>query len=244
MGQPNEPTPPGNVPLFEGLGTEWNDVVGAIPEDRRAELAPVIKQRLDAFEPLKQWEDFQKSGITVEQAQNALNLSSVIENHPRQVYDKLAEYLGITPQQAQEVVEEIEEGAEDDDPRFTQMKQQLDILSQIIINERQGKMQADLRSQADAALDKELAAVKKKFGDVDEDQILLYMSRGDMTAEQAYQAYTKRDADIRARRPAPTLLGGGQAVPGNRPDFTKMSNEDTKKLVAQMMEHGRQEAKN
>jgi septum formation topological specificity factor MinE len=238
-----EATPPGNLPLFEGLPAEWNDIVGALPEDKRAELAPKLKSRLDEYEPLKQYEDFHKSGVTAEQMQQALNLSSVIDNHPRQVYEKLAEFLGITPQQAQEVVEEVEEGDEAGDPRYEAMKKQLDVLSQIIIQERQTQTQAQLRSQADEELNKELGAVKKKYGNVDEDQILLYMSRGDMTAEQAYQAYTKRDAEIRTRRPAPVLLGQGQAVPHTRPDFTKMSNEDTKKFVAQMMEHSNQEAK-
>lgn len=241
MAQPvGEPTPPGNTPLFEGLGTEWNDIVGAFPEDKRAELAPKLKERIDAFAPLKEYEDFHKSGVTPQQINDALNLSSVVENHPRQVYDKIAEYLGITPQQAQEVVEEVEEAAEEGDTRFDAMKRQIDILSEIILNERQGKMQELQRAEADKALDNEIAAVKKKYGDVDEDQILLYMSRGDLNAEQAYLAYTKRDSEIRSRRPAPTLLGAGQAVPRQQVDYTKLSSEDTKKWVAQMIEHGRQ----
>jgi hypothetical protein len=239
----NEFTPPGNLPLYEGLDPEWNDIVGALPEDRRAELAPKLKERLDAFTPLKQYEDFHKSGVTNDQIQQALQLSTVIDNHPRQVYEKLAEFLGISREEAKEVVEEVEEGVEDgDDPRYAALKKQIDVLSQIMLNENQQKTQAQLNAQADAAIDKEINTVKKKFGDVDEEQLLLYMGRG-LNAEQAYQAYTKRDADIRARRPAPTLLGSGQAVPRQAPDMAKMSPEDTRKFVAQMMEHGRQESR-
>ncbi len=244
MSQPDgAPTPPGNAPLFEGLDPEWNDIVSAFPEDKRAELAPKLKERLDSYAPLKEYEDFSKSGVTPDQIKNALNLSYVVENKPREVYDKIAEYLGITPQQAEEVVEELEEAEEAGDHRYDALKSQIDVLSQIIINERQGKMQEQLRSQADAELEKEINTVKKKFGDVDEEQILLYMSKG-LNAEQAYQAYTKRDAEIRSRRPAPMLLGNGQAVPRQAIDPTKLSTEDTKKLVAQMAEHGRQEARN
>lgn len=239
----NDPTPPGNAPLYEGLGSEWNDIVGAFPEDKRAELAPKLKERIDAFEPYKQWDDLQKSGITPQQASEALDISNLINSNPKAVYDKIAEFLGITAQQAQEVVEEVEEAEEAGDSRYEAMKKQLDVLSQIIIQERQSQTQAQLQSQADAALEKEIAAVKKKFGDVDEDQILLYMGRGDLTAEQAYEAYTKRDAEIRSRRPAPTLLGSGSAVPRQPVDYTKLSNEDTKKWVAQMLEHSRNESR-
>lgn len=242
--QPEEVTPPGNAPLFEGLDAEWNDIVGALPEDKRAELAPKLKERLDSYTPLKQWDDFNKSGVTVEQVQNALNLSSVVENHPRQVYDKIAEYLGITPQQAQEVVEEVEEAEADGDPRFDAMKKQIDVLSQIILNEKQAQTQAQMSAKADAEIDREIGGVKKKYGnDVDEDQILMRMASRGMTAEQAYLDYTKRDSDIRSRRPAPTLLGTGQAVPRQPVDYTKMSSEDTRKWVAQMVEHDRQESK-
>lgn len=242
MGAEDENIPPGNAPLFEGLGTEWNDIVGAFPEDKRAELAPKLKERIDSFTPLKQYEDFHKSGVTAEQIQNALNLSSVVENHPRQVYDKIAEYLGITSQQAEEVVEEVEQAAEDGDPRFEAMKKQLDILSQIVLQEKQSQTQKQLQSQADAEIDKELNAVKKKYGEIDEQQILMRMAHLGMTAEQAYQDYTKRDSEIRKRRPAPILLGNGQAVPNQPVDYTKLSSEDTKKWVAQMLEHSRQES--
>lgn len=242
MAQPDQPTPPGNAPLYEGLDAEWNDIVGAFPEDKRAELAPKLKERLDQFAPLKEYEDFSKSGVTPKQINEALDISTLINSNPRQVYDKIAEYLGISREEAKEVVEEVEEAEEAGDPRYDAMKKQLDILSQIIVEERQAQTKAQLDAQADAAIDKELSGLKKKFGDIDEEMVLLYMNKG-LTAEQAYQAYVKRDSEIRQRRPAPTLLGSGQAVPNQRVDYTKLTSEDTKKWVAQMVEHSRQEGK-
>src|SRR5690349_3195645 len=110
MGQP---TPPGDMPLFEALGTEWNDIVGALPEDRRAELAPRIKERLDRYEPLKAYENFHKSGISSDQISTALNVYNVLENKPREVYEAIGQHLGITAKQAQEVVDELNDADSD-----------------------------------------------------------------------------------------------------------------------------------
>lgn len=232
MGQP---TPPGDMPLFEGLGVEWNDIVGALPEDRRSELAPKIKERLSEFEPLKQWEDLHKSGITPELADTALRLLTTVENDPRQVYDTLGSYLKITPAEAKKVVEEIKQG-DPDDPRIATMQEQINTLGQVLLAERQlSKQEHDIKEQ-ESALDKELIELKKKYGeDVPEDEILMRMSHKNMTAEQAYQEYASRADAIRSRRPAPFVLGTGGVAPNRTIDPTKLDSEGTKSLVAQMM---------
>src|SRR3954470_1975547 len=125
MGQP---TPPGDSPLIEGLDSSWNDIVNFIPEDKRADFAPKFKERVQSYEALKPWEEFQKSGVTPDQAGTALNLFSVIENNPREVYETIGKHLGITPQQAKEVVKEVEKEVEsgNDDPRLATLQQQVD----------------------------------------------------------------------------------------------------------------------
>jgi hypothetical protein len=239
MGQP---IPPGDSPLYDGLDSSWNDIVGAFPEDQRATLAPLLKQRIDSIEsnyaPLKQWEDFQKSGITPEHATTALNLFSTIENDPRKVYDTIGQHLGLTPQQAQQVQQmqqEVEEGDEDD-PRIIAMQQQLETIGQLLLTERQQKMAAQQAAEQDAAVDKELKDLRSKYGDVDEEEVLMRMLHGNMNAEQAYQAYVAKHDTIRRTRPAPMVMGSGGAVPRKTIDPTKLDRKDTKALVAQMMQ--------
>ena len=235
------PTPPGDMPLFEGLGSEWNDIVGAFPEDRRNELAPILKSRIDQYEPLKQWEDFSKSGVTPDHVGTALNLMSIIENKPREVYDIIGKSLGITPQQAQEVVEELEE-QDGDDPRIASLQQQVETLAQIALMNRQQSMAQQQAEADDKRLNDELTNLKNKYGEVDEQQVLMYMLNNQgMTAEQAYQAYTERDNQIRSRRPSPMIMGSGGAVPRNAIDPTKLNGQDTRNLVAQMMQQGNNE---
>lgn len=241
MGQP---TPPGDMPLYEGLGPEWNDIVGAFPEAQRAELAPKLKERISSYESqlegYKGWDDFQKSGITPDHAKTALDLFSTIENNPQQVYDTIGKYLNISPAQAQEVVEEIEENGSD--AEIKALKQQIDTLSQIQLAQHQMTQQEQLAAEQDAQLDAEISGIKKKYGDdIPEDEILMRMMHKNMTAEQAYQEYSQRVDDIRSRRPAPMLLGNGGSVPSRAIDPRKLDSKGTKDLVTQMLDHANAE---
>lgn len=248
MGQPN---PPGDVPLVEGLSPEWNDIVSGFPEDKRAEYAPKIRERLSSYETVQQayepWKNLQDSGLTPELASTAATLYRLIESDPRQVYETIGQHLGITPQQAKEVVQDAKEDQEDEDPRFAKLstlEKQVQIMSQILLGQREAETQQKAQEEADAALDKELKALKAKYSDVDEEQVVMYMAQHNVDAEEAYKRYTERDNNIRARRPAPFVLGSGGHIPTNKPiDPKTLSPADTKSLVAQMMQQGNNEAR-
>lgn len=248
MGQP---TPPGDMPLIEGLPVEWNDIVSGFPEDKRAEFGPKIKERLSSYESTQQayepWRNLQDSGLTPELASTAATLYRLIESDPRQVYETIGKHLGISPQQAQEVVQDVKEDAEDEDPRFAKLstlEKQVQVMSQILLGQRDMEAQEKAKAEADAALDKELKTLKAKYSDVDEEQVVMYMLQHNTNAEEAYKAYTERDDRIRSRRPAPFVLGSGGHIPTNKPiDPKTLSPADTKSLVAQMMQQGQNEAR-
>jgi hypothetical protein len=241
MGQPN---PPGdNVPLFEGLGSEWNDIVSAFPEDRRSELAPLLKERISAYEPLKQWEYLQKSGITPEHASTALNIYSVIENNPRDVYEAIGKSLGITTAEAKEVVEEIQDG-DSEDPRMAHLQQQVETMAQVLLAQRNQTMEEKRIAEQEMELDNELKSLSQKYGDVPEKHILMRMQHMDMSAEEAYKDYMSDAEQIRARRPAPFVMGAGGSIPSKQIDVRKLDNKSTKSLVAQMLDHANAEARN
>ena len=238
MGQP---TPPGDFPLYDGLGHEWNDVVGALPEDKRAELAPIIKQRMDSvsekYKGYEQWDDFQRSGITADQARAGLDLFATVENNPKRAYDMIGQYLNITPQQAQEVVQAVEDGDEDD-PRIAAMQQQIETIGKLLLTERQQQTAAKREAAAEAKLDSELKALHSEVGDFDEEEILMRMGYLGLSAKEAYEKYTGKVTELRRTRPAPMLMGQGGAVPRNAIDPTKLDGPATKNLVAQMIQAG------
>lgn len=238
------PTPPGDLPLIEGLDSGWNEFVSAIPEDRRAELGPKLKERVSSYESLKQWEDLQKSGITPDFADTALRVYSALENNPRDVYEAIGKSLGISTQQAKEVVEEIQDADPNEDPRIARMQQQLDTMSQIMLGQRDMSMREKQQAEADAALEKELDSVKSKYGsdpNFNEEEIVMRMLHMNMSAEEAYQNYAGRVTEIQKRRAAPFVMGSGGHVPSSSIDVTKLNNKDTKNLVAQMLTHANNE---
>lgn len=237
MGQP---TPPGDIPLYEGLGVEWNDIVGAFPEDKRAELAPKLKERLSSYEALKPWETLNKAGVTPQYVDTALNVYSILERNPKEVYETLGNYLGISKAEAKEVIKDIKEGNIDpeEDPRIATLTQQVETLTQLALAKRNQEKEAQDAAEADAALEKEMSSLKKKYGEVDEEQVIMRMVHKNLTAEQAYLEYVNRDNEIRKRRLAPMVMGAGGQVPPRAIDPTKLSSADTKNLVAQMLEHG------
>lgn len=236
MGQPT----PNDMPLFEGVPAEWNDIVSAIPEDKRSELGPILRDRVNQYEPLKGWSDLHKSGITPEFAKQGVDLWATIENNPRTVYDTLARHLNITPEQAKEVVEEIED-ADQDDPRIKAMQEQINTLAQLTVAKEQQTRQEKMQAEQEAALDKDLNDLKKKYGDVDEEEIVMRMLQRDMTAEEAYQSYAEKVNGLLKRRPSPMVMGAGGVIPRNAIDVTKLDNAGTKNLVAQMLQQANNE---
>lgn len=238
-----QPNPPGDIPLVEGLGPEWNEFVSVFPEDKRSELGSKLKERVSSYESLKGWEDLQKSGITPEHAGTALNLYSIIENNPQQVYETIGKALGISSQEAEEVVDAVESG-DPEDPRIATMQQQIDTLTQIALAERQMTSQQQQAMEADAEIESEISNLKKKYGnDFPEDEIIMRMLYKDMNAEQAYKEYSEHAEGIRARRPAPYILGSGGHVPDRSIDVKSLDNKGTKNLVSQMLEYANQENK-
>ncbi len=240
------PTPPGdNVPLYEGLDPSWNDIVSAFPEDQRAELAPKLQQRISSIEekykPLQAWEDFSKSGITPEHATTALNIYSMVENEPRKIYEELGKYLGVTPQQVQQAVEQQQNNEiEDDgvDPRLSTMEQQLQTLMQIKAAEFQQQQEAQRRAEAEASIEKEWSALKKKHPEItdrDEGEIFMRATQLDLNLEQAYEHYRNWISEIRQSRPAPMIMGSGGSVPTPGIDVKKLDSAQTKNIVAQML---------
>jgi hypothetical protein len=232
-------TPPGDSPLFEGLGSEWNDIISAIPEEQRATYAPMIKERLSTYEPLKQWESLQKAGATPDQANTALGIVASIETNPRQFYEAIGEHLGITPQQAKEVVKELEstqnaDGSQDN-PELAELQKQVKVMAEVMIAERQQSTQAQREAEADKALERDLNELKKKFPDVNEEEVIMRAIAKGITLEQAHNEFTAFVSEIQKRRPAPFVLGNGGHVPAKSINPSKLSTEDTKSLVAQMM---------
>jgi len=242
MGQP---LPPGdNVPLIEGLDASWNEFVSVIPEDKRTELGPKLKERVSSYEnqvkEFEPWSQFQKSGVTPDHVDTALRIFDYIEKNPKDVYEAIGKSLGITTAEAKEVMQdakkEIKEG-DPSDPKIQALEQQVATMAQIMVANQQLTVQEQQAAQMDAEVDREMSDLKKKYGDFNEREVLMRMAQDGMSAEDAYQDYNSFVTEIRSRRPAPMIMGSGGTIPSRAIDVTKLDSKATRNLVAQMFEH-------
>lgn len=256
MGQPTDngaPTPgskESGIPLVQGVDPKWNDVLQHIPEDKRAEVTPKLQEYDKQYSELAPWQEFQKSGIDPQTAETAVNVLAALEHQPQMVYEQLGKHLGISTQEVQEVMEEEPESTETEstsgvDPNIQQkldtLEKQFNTLAQIALAQKQEQEQSAEAKEQDKAIENELSVLKKQYGDFPEDEILMRMLHKEMSAEDAYKEYASRTEEIRKRRPAPQLLGGGGQVPQGGIDPKKLSGKETKSLVAQMLSQASQE---
>lgn len=239
------------VPLYEGVSAEWNDVLSAVPEDRRSGVAEKIKtfdteynQLKGSYEP---WKPFITGGVDPEYVETAVKVLSMMETQPHQVYETMGKYLNQgqqPPPAAPKVptgnVDEPDDNSTQIDltkhPEFQKIAKQQEILAQIALAQKEQERQSKEQAAQDKALDDELNALKKKYGEFPEDEITMRMAYKDMTAEEAYQEFSQFARNIRTGRPAPYVLGGGGQIPRQPLDVKKLDSKATKDLVVQMLE--------
>jgi hypothetical protein len=251
----------GNTPDAEvtpGPNPAWNEVLNVLPEQFHSVVTPHFQkwdqsaqQRIEAANSaLKEFEaykPFVEHGITNDEIEQGLRVLYEINNNPQNVYEALAKAynFGQTPPVANPN-ENGNEGTDGSNPlegidpalmeKLQQQEGMLQAVAQIVLNDAKAKEDA----QADAKLDQELAQLKEKHGDYDEDYVLTKMMNG-MSGEEAVNAYKQLLSSFNQSRPfAPTVLGnsgsGSSGLPSNAIDPTKLSEKETRSLVAQMLE--------
>lgn len=241
-----DPTPDSSP----GQNPAWNDVLSVIPEQFHSVVTPhfqkwdqsaqsqIEKANSSAaqYEPYKA---FIEHGIDPGELENGLRLMYEINNNPQNVWNALGKAYGLSVEagNAEEDDEEESDSTQQfQDPRFGELQQGIELVSQIILNEQQEKQNA----AEDAKLEAELSALKEKHGDYDENYVMAMMLNGS-TAEEAVQAFTDLRNNLLQNNPrpfAPHVMGnsgGGSGVPSQAIDPTKLSGKDTRNLVAQML---------
>ena len=231
-----------------GPNPAWNDVLGVIPQEYHEKITPhfqrwdqsaqerieQVNSRVKEFEP---YGAFLEHGIDPAELENGLRLMYEINNNPQSVWNALGKAYNLAGDSGGAGGEEGTEPAQEfQDPRFGDLQQGLELVSQIVLQEQQAKINA----QADSELDRELADLKGKHGDYDERYVLAMMQTG-MSGEQAIQQYQGLRSNLLQSNPrpfAPNVMGsstGGTGYPSQAIDPTKLSGKETRNLVAQML---------
>lgn len=262
MGTPIEGSEPvqGGEENTPGPNPAWNDVLSVIPEQFHQVITPHFQQwdqaaqaKIEAANAsLKEYEaykPFREHDISSQEIEQGLRLMYEINNNPENVYNALqnAYKFGQAPSpvaSAEGAGNEEDEEELGIDPEIAEKLSQhdglLQAVSQIVLNEQQAKQNA----AADAALDKEIEGLKSEHGDFDEDYVLTKMLNGASGAD-AVKSYQALVQSITPKPFAPNVLGssnGGNGIPSNAIDPTKLSGKETRDLVAQMLAQAAKQA--
>lgn len=243
-----------NNPSGQG-NPAWNQFFEAIPEDYRDQVQPAITPVLQEwdrgvqrrFESYKPYERYVKDEVDPQVLDYGLNLIQSLNSNEgaMEVFGQLGSYLesqGLLGQG------EDEEDAEDEDAidyeklplqlrrQIEQMQDSFGTLAEYNLAQEQQRIEAN----EDEALDQELHTLKQKYGEYDEDWVLVKMANG-MDSEEAVQSYFSWvDNALKTRnKPNPFKpLGGGTGdFPSGNGNFDprKASGRETQDFVTQML---------
>lgn len=232
-----------------GHNPAWDEVLSVLPEQFHSVVTPhfqkwdqAANQRVESVNSqLAQFEAYKpyvEHGINSDELEQGLRLLYEINNNPQNVYQALQNAYNFGQQQteSQETEGEEENPLNSLPPEIMEKLQShdgmLNAVAQIVLNDAQAKEDA----AADSALEKELSDLKAAHGEYDEDYVLAKMQLG-MSGEDAVKSYQALVQRITPQPFAPTLLGssGGNGVPSNAIDPTKLSGKETRNLVAEML---------
>jgi hypothetical protein len=231
----------------------WNDVLSVLPSEFHSQVTPHFQKwdqsansRIEELNgQIKEWESYnplREHGITIDQVTDGLRIMQELNTNPKAIWEALNEqFAQSVQQQAQDPTLGTPPVAEQFDlsklPEYQQMQEQLNVVSQLMIQEQQAKFNA----AEDAKLDIALSTALQKFPDVEmtpqtENFVLSQMEHKNMSAEQAVQAFVDFRNSLSPAPFAPKVLSAnGGGVPSQAINTRNLSDSETKNLVIQYL---------
>lgn len=232
----------------------WDNLLGKLPEQYRQAILPELKtwdQNYDSgiqkvhsqYEP---WKAFADNGVEPDEVNNAMLVWQAMNDDPQKFIKTVMDYYQFSPDggQGQNPQQPQDENSDDgipydvaQDPRFQQMEQMVQLLSQNAMTQYE--------SQTAAQVENEVAQMftdaQQRHGEFDEAYVAqLLMVNEDMDIDTAIQMQRERDQQIvqNYRSPgqnAPVLMGGGGGVPSQQTRVSGLSDSQRRNLIVQTL---------
>lgn len=237
------------------INPAWNDLLGVVPQQLHSQVTPHLQKWDQNFQTQIQkvhsqyepWQPFVEQGVNPEDVSYGLNLVNAIANNPQEVLNALQEWVASeNGQQGQ--LESTQQFQQQDPntefditqhPQFQQLQGVVDSMAQIFLSQREQEQQA----QEDQALDSDLAALREKYGDFDENYVLGVAASdpenfNEQSLEAAVQQFKQLEQNILSgrRQPGPPILGSGGNAPNTNVDTRQLSSADRKAMAIQMLQ--------
>lgn len=226
----------------------WTDVPDPIKAQQRAVFEKWDRNQRETEARFAPYKGFEQAGVAPEYIQQALALQEQLVDDPRGFWDQMGQAWGFSGAELQRAFEasQGDDELDPDDPRdarLIRLEQAEQDRQQQQYEQQQTWQQRREVEQAEHAVVADLASLKAKIGDYDEEAVieraLTNATLGrNPSVEVAYYELKKQEDVILARvqRTAPRVLGGGApAVGQGRPEPTKMMTNDERLAAAMAM---------
>lgn len=239
-----------------GINPAWSEMLDALPSSLHSQVTPhltkwdqnfqsKINEVHSQYEPYK---PFLEQKTDPEQISYALSVLQAIEERPQEVMSALQQYMGIEEGQSAEqgqLNQQEDNGPSElpeylNHPEFQRMKDMVDTMAQLLVQQRESESQA----QEDSALEQELQQARETHGEYDEEWVLTKLyNNPEMGIDDAVKAYKDFENQIiqRNRQPGPPVLGAGGSVPNPNLSTKGLDGQGKRALVAQMLQQAAQQ---
>lgn len=246
------PAPVTENPAWSTQLDKFPDSVKHIAREAFSEWDKDVQTRFTGIqEKYKPYQAYVDQNIDPQKLESAWGLAQLLESDPTGFTQLLAQQLGMTIQQAEEAVEDLQaEAGGEVDPTIAAMQQQITELTDFITGQQQQQQQSQLAQQQEQQIDQEFAALEGTHGKLQpeiKNQILKEMlrlsfeSNQPVTVQQAYDSVESFARIVRQQpRPgqlAPRVMPSGGAVPVTKPEKSlgQLSPKETKQYVADLL---------
>jgi hypothetical protein len=223
----------------DGQNPAWQPFLEAIPQESHEKVIPLLKtwdngvnERFNKvhseYEP---WKPIIQASGDPDTARFALNLLQTMQSDPEVIYNALKEkYKFDSTTKVTDTGQGQGEPNGQDDPyaeRFAQQENQLRTMAEIMMAERQAK----LNEQADQVLDRELSTLEQKYGKFNEEYVLAMIQNGYSTEDSVKKFFEFQSSLAKQYSPKPLIMGGGGGAPGQNFNPAKMSDSQINEFV-------------
>jgi hypothetical protein len=232
----------------------WRQILDQVPAEYHDSIIPALQQwdagvsrrfqRIhDEYAPYKELGEFEPDAV-----KEAMNVYNALNTDPAATWEAIGRVYGLSPQQVSQAASDDEDFDMDDLPpaikdrlnRLDEHDRTLMQLSQQI----QAQQQAAQQQSEDEALEEYLNDLRGEYGDFDEDYVVGLIAAGldgDEAVERFQQLISQlqqgdNDDNEEEEKSYPRVMSGGGGIPNyGDVDTSKMSNQDTQSLIAEIL---------
>ena len=237
----------------DALNPAWNPLLEKLPGGLHNLVTPTLRDWDKNYRDLEgrynevqsRWEPFKD--VEPDKVGSALGLYDYIEQNPEAFWKALGEQygFGVAGDQGQQNgnsdTVSLEQEGEESNPVLDELRQNQQVLAQHFVQQQQAEQEAQLNQQIEA----EMAQVIEKHPELESDDMKIMVfqlatASGSTLTEAAQRLVGHNQAIAQASqpKPGPSVMGNtSNTVPAaENVDPRKLNSQDTKKLVANILE--------